>query len=111
MSRHVLLDSTWSRQQFLIFDCMYICTMKLLCYALLLIHMTNHEAVPIRPSPNEIKGFLKAHIQAVFCLRVFLEALEKQTYKQITVLLASDLVTNGKMRTPNYTVLFRTLCC
>ena len=77
MSRHVLLDSTWSRQQFLIFDCMYN-EITLLCFAP---YMTNHEAVPIRPSPNEIKGFLKAHIQAVFCLRVFLEAVEKQPYK------------------------------
>ena len=76
----------------------------LLCFAP---YMTNHEAVPIRPSPNEIKGFLKAHIQAVFSLRVFLEAVEKQPYKQITVLLTSDLVMNGKMRTPNHTVL----CC
>ena len=55
MSRHVLLDSTWSRQQFLIFDCMYNEISSLLCFAP---YMTNHEA----DTMHEIKGFLKAHL-------------------------------------------------
>ena len=49
MSRHVLLDSTWSRQQFLIFDCMYN-EITLLCFAP---YMSNHEAVPMKSKMSE----------------------------------------------------------
>ena len=46
MSRHALLDSTWSRQQFLIFDCMYN-EITLLCFAP---YMTNQWLVTTKQS-------------------------------------------------------------